>query len=57
MQTPESGDYLLWWHFRQSMLVNLRGREEPVFDHNMPLRMNMVKEISEGSYAKETREV
>lgn len=25
---------VLYWHFKQAVLANLRGTGEPVFDHN-----------------------
>lgn len=29
-------DLLLRWHFRQSVLANMRGAGEPVFEHDFP---------------------
>ena len=26
-------DELLWWHFWQSVVANMRGAGEPVFEH------------------------
>jgi len=50
-------DNLLRWHFRQSVLANMRGAGEPVFEHDFPPGTDMVKEISEGPYAKERFEL
>jgi len=29
-------DQLLRWHFRQSVLANVRGAGEPIFEHDFP---------------------
>jgi len=29
-------DELLRWHFRQAVLINMRGAGEPVFEHDFP---------------------
>ncbi|KAI5809503.1 HNH endonuclease-domain-containing protein [Peziza echinospora] len=50
-------DELLRWHFRQSVLGNMRGAGEPVFEHDFPPGTDMVKEIFEGPYAKERFEL
>ncbi|KAF8456037.1 HNH endonuclease-domain-containing protein [Kalaharituber pfeilii] len=50
-------DELLRWHFRQSVLANMRGAGEPVFEHDFPPGTDMVKDISEGPYAKERFEL
>ena len=50
-------DGLLRWHFRQSVLANMRGAGEPVFEHDFPPGTDMVKEISEGPCAKERFEL
>ena len=50
-------DELLRWHFRQSVLENMRGAGEPVFEHDFPAGTDMVKEISEGPYARERFEL
>ena len=49
-------DELLRWHFRQSVLANMRGAGEPVFEHDF-VDKDMVKEISEGPYGKERFEL
>ena len=41
-------DKLLWWNFRQSVLANMRGAGEPVFEHDFPPGTDMVKELREG---------
>lgn len=50
-------DELLRWHFRQSVLANMRGRGEPIFECDFPPGTDMVKEISEGPRAKERFEL
>ncbi|KAF8465989.1 hypothetical protein BDZ91DRAFT_849115 [Kalaharituber pfeilii] len=50
-------DELLRWHFKQSVLANMRGAGEPVFEHDFPPGTDMVKEISEGPYEKERFEL
>ncbi|KAF8466217.1 HNH endonuclease-domain-containing protein [Kalaharituber pfeilii] len=49
-------DELLRWHFRQSVLANLLGAGEPVFEHDFTGH-DMVKEMSKGPYAKERFEL
>ena len=49
-------DELLRWHFRQSVLANMRGAGEPVFEHDFT-GTDMVKEISSGPYGKERFEL
>ena len=49
-------DELLWLHFRQSVLANMKGAGEPVFEHDFT-GTNMVKEISSGPYGKERLEM
>ncbi|KAI5783169.1 hypothetical protein DFH27DRAFT_592696 [Peziza echinospora] len=43
---------LLRWHFRQSVLANMRGVGEPIFEHDFG-GLDMIGEISEGRYGKE----
>ncbi|KAF8422323.1 hypothetical protein BGX38DRAFT_1251983 [Terfezia claveryi] len=50
-------DELLRWHFQQSVLANMKGAGEPVFEHDFPPGTDMVKEISEGPHAKERFEL
>ena len=49
-------DELLRWHFRQSVLANMRGAGEPVFEHDFTDE-DMVKEIFKGPCAKERFEL
>lgn len=46
-------DHLLRWHFRQSVLANMRGAGEPSFEHDFPPRSDMLKEILEGPFPTE----
>ncbi|KAH0548613.1 hypothetical protein GP486_007843 [Trichoglossum hirsutum] len=46
-------DHLLRWHFRQSVLANMRRAGEPIFEHDFPPGTDMMKEIREGPYAQE----
>ena len=50
-------EQLLRWHFRQSVLANMRGAGEPIFEHDFPSGTDMVREIREGPYAKERFEM
>ena len=49
-------DEPLRWHFRQSVLANMKGAGEPVFEHDF-IGTDMVKEISSGPYGKERLEM
>ncbi|KAA8895985.1 hypothetical protein FN846DRAFT_900423 [Sphaerosporella brunnea] len=46
-------DQLLRWHFRQSVLANLRGAGEPVFEHDFPPGTDIMAEIREEPYTQE----
>ncbi|RPB03500.1 hypothetical protein L873DRAFT_1786923 [Choiromyces venosus 120613-1] len=48
---------LLRWHFCQSVLANVRGAGEPIFEHNFPPGTDMMIEIREGPYAQERLEM
>ncbi|KAG0136918.1 HNH endonuclease-domain-containing protein [Tuber indicum] len=50
-------DELLRWHFRQSVLANMRGAGEPVFEHDFPPGTDMVGEILAGPCAQERFEL
>ncbi|KAG0636523.1 hypothetical protein HOY80DRAFT_977166 [Tuber brumale] len=50
-------DQLLRWHFRQSVLANVRGAGEPTFEHDFPLGTDMVGEILAVPYARERFEL
>jgi hypothetical protein len=49
-------DQLLRWHFRQAVLINMRGAGEPVFEHDFPPGSDIVGEILEGPKAPERME-
>jgi len=50
-------DQFLRWHFRQSVLANVRGAGEPIFEHDFPPGTDMVGEILAGPYARERFEL
>lgn len=50
-------DELLRWHFRQSVLANMRGAGEPIFEHDFPAGTDMMREIYEGPSAQERFEM
>ncbi|KAK9237153.1 HNH endonuclease [Lipomyces kononenkoae] len=50
-------DELLRWHFRQSVLANMRGAGEPIFEHDFPPGTDMMREIREGPSAQERFEM
>ncbi|CUS15899.1 unnamed protein product, partial [Tuber aestivum] len=50
-------DQLLRWHFRQSILANVRGAGEPTFEHDFPPGTDMVGEINAGPYGRERFEL
>lgn len=50
-------DGLLRWHFRQSVLANMRGLGEPIFEHDFPVGSNIMEEIMEQPYAEERLEL
>jgi hypothetical protein len=50
-------DELLRWHFRQSVLANVRGAGEPIFEHDFPPGTDMMGEILAGPYARERFEL
>lgn len=50
-------DELLRWHFRQSVLANMRGAGEPIFEHDFPSGTDMMREIREGPSAQERFEM
>ena len=49
-------DGLLRWHFRQSVLANMRGAGEPIFEHDFAGE-DMIKVISKEKYGKERLEM
>ncbi|KAG0138778.1 hypothetical protein HOY82DRAFT_544825 [Tuber indicum] len=48
---------LLRWHFRHSVLANVRGLGEPIFEHDFPPGTDMVGEILVGPKGKERFEL
>jgi len=50
-------DQFLRWHFRQSVLANVRGAGEPIFEHDFPPGTDMMGEILAGPYARERFEL
>ncbi|KAG0636827.1 HNH endonuclease-domain-containing protein [Tuber brumale] len=52
-----ASDELLRWHFRQSVLANMRGAGEPIFEHDFPPGTDMVGEILAAPYAQERFEL
>ncbi|KAG0132646.1 hypothetical protein HOY82DRAFT_643445 [Tuber indicum] len=58
LDDPHSvSDQLLRLHFRQSILANVRGAGEPIFEHDFPLGHDMVGEILAGPYGQERFEL
>ncbi|KAL0634243.1 hypothetical protein Q9L58_006861 [Maublancomyces gigas] len=49
-------DQVLRWHFRQTVLANMRGAGEPVFETDFPPGSDMMGEIMEGPKAAERLE-
>jgi len=50
-------DHLLRWHFRQSVLANVRGAGEPILEHDFLPGADLVGEILAGPYARERFEL
>jgi len=50
-------DESLRWHFRQSVLANVRGAGEPIFDHDLPSGTDMMNKILASSYTQERFEL
>jgi len=46
-------DQLLRWHFRQSILANVRAAGEPIFEHGFPQRHDIAGEILASPYGQE----
>ncbi|KAK2775065.1 hypothetical protein FQN52_004080 [Onygenales sp. PD_12] len=46
-------DELLQWHFRQSVLANMRGAGEPVFESDFPPGTDKIATLREEPYGKE----
>jgi hypothetical protein len=49
-------DQLLRWHFRQAVLVNMKGAGEPQFEHDFPPGSDMIGSILKGPKAAERME-
>ncbi|KAJ5701921.1 hypothetical protein N7488_009469 [Penicillium malachiteum] len=50
-------DELLYWHYRQCVLANMRGFGEPTFEWDFPPGTDMMKEIREGPAPIERLEI
>jgi hypothetical protein len=49
-------DQLLRWHFRQAVLINMKGAGEPRFEHDFPPGSDIVGDILRGPRASERME-
>ncbi|MCJ1378043.1 hypothetical protein MMC17_001139 [Xylographa soralifera] len=49
-------DQLLGWHFRQAVLINMKGAGEPIFEHDFPPGSDMLDDIRSGPKAVERME-
>jgi hypothetical protein len=49
-------DELFRWHFRQTVLINMRGAGEPLFEHDFPPGSDIMGSILEGPKAAERME-
>ncbi|KAA6411525.1 MAG: hypothetical protein FRX48_04805 [Lasallia pustulata] len=49
-------DQLLRWHFRQSVLANMRGNGVPHFEHDFPPGSDILGDIRDGPMPEETME-
>lgn len=45
------------WHFRQSVLANMRGAEEPIFESDFPLGTDQIATLRNEPYGKERFEM
>lgn len=50
-------DELLRWHFRQSVLANMKGAGEPLPETDFPPGTDMIGTIHEGPYPAERMEM
>jgi hypothetical protein len=50
-------EQLLRWHFRQSVLANMRGAGEPIFEHDFPPGTDKMAEMQQEPYAQERLEM
>lgn len=46
-------DQLLRWHFRQAVLVNMKGAGDPRFEHDFPPGSDQIGDILSGPKAAE----
>jgi len=44
---------ILTWHFRQSVLANIRGAGEPIFEYDSPSGTDIEGEVLAGPYAQD----
>jgi hypothetical protein len=49
-------DEVLRWHFRQTVLTNMKGAGEPIFEHDFPPGSDMMGEILRGPRAADRME-
>jgi hypothetical protein len=52
-----ASDELLRWHFRQSVLANMRGAGEPIFETDFPPGTDLMGTMSGEPYGKERLEM
>ncbi|OJD15667.1 hypothetical protein AJ78_04085 [Emergomyces pasteurianus Ep9510] len=50
-------DELLRWHFRQSVLANMRGAGEPIFESDFPPGSDMMETLRDEPYGRERFEM
>lgn len=50
-------DEILRWHFHQSVLANMRGSGEPIFETDFSLGTDQMKTLSSEPYGKERFEM
>ena len=50
-------DHILRWHFRQSVLANVRGAGEPLFEDDFPPATDIMREIEKGPLSEERFEL
>lgn len=47
---------LLWWHFQQAVLANMRGAGAPIFEDDFPPGTDQMGEILQGPMARQRME-
>jgi hypothetical protein len=58
LNSPDSvSDEILWWHFRQCILANMRGAGEPVFETDFPPGTDMMATLRNEPHSKERFEM